>query len=137
LGIIKKEHGQNFMSTLKGAIIMSKKWLLTLSGSLLAAMIVTGCADDQDPAPPEDTNEQLPDENGDSPVDENLDENMDPEGAEGPEEGANDGTNEGAENEELMEEEGTADPENGTTDGGNNEGIDEGMTNPEDENKKE
>jgi hypothetical protein len=103
---------------------MSKKWLLTLSGSLLAAMIVTGCADDEDPAPPEETNDQLPDENGGSPVDENLDENMDPQG-----------TEEGAEDEELMEEEGTEDPQNGTTEEGNNAGTKEGTMDPQDENK--
>jgi hypothetical protein len=32
---------------------MNKKWLLKLSGSLLAVFLITGCAtDDQDPAPP-------------------------------------------------------------------------------------
>jgi hypothetical protein len=104
----------------KGAIIMNKKWLMALSGPLLAAIIVTGCADDQDPAPPEDTNEQLPDENGESPVDENLDENMDPQGN-------------GEDAGELMEEEGT---EEGTT----KEGTDKGTTeegNAEGENVKE
>jgi PBP1b-binding outer membrane lipoprotein LpoB len=64
--------------TLKGAIIMSKKWLLTsLSGTLLSAMIVTGCADDQDPAPPTDTNQEDPTENnGSQEVDEHNDESM-------------------------------------------------------------
>ncbi|WP_338788091.1 hypothetical protein [Metabacillus sp. FJAT-53654] len=92
---------------------MTKKWLMALSGPLLAAIIVTGCADDQDPAPPEDTNEQLPDENGESPVDENLDENMDPQG-----------TGEDNGNGELMEEEGTEEgnTEEGTTEEGNTEG---------------
>jgi hypothetical protein len=108
---------------MKGAIIMTKKWLLTLAGSLLAAMIVTGCADDGDPAPQEETDDQLPDENGGSPVDENLDENMDPQGTE-------EGMEDGNENDELMEEEGTEDPQNGTTEEGNNAGTEEGAEEP-------
>jgi hypothetical protein len=89
---------------------MSKKWLLTLSGSLLAAIIVTGCADDQDPAPPEDTIEE-------NPAEENLDEEgqdggmMDDQGTEEgtPEDGTNEGTEEGAGTD------GTEGAENGTT----------------------
>lgn len=83
---------------------MSKKWFLTLSGSLLAAMIVTGCAaDDQDPAPPEDTMEETPGEE--------LEQEM--------EEGANEG--------EDMLEEGTNEGENMLEEGGENiqEGMDE------------
>lgn len=41
---------------MKGENSMSKKWLLMIVGSLLAAMLVTGCAtnDDPDPAPQEE-----------------------------------------------------------------------------------
>lgn len=120
--------------TLKGAIIMSNKWLLTLAGSLLAGVIVTGCADDQDPAPPEETNDQLPDENGGSPVDENLDENMDPQGTE---EGTEDDElvdEDNADNDDLTEEEGTEDPQ-GTKEEGNNTGTQEGTEDPQEENK--
>ncbi|HZH59099.1 MAG TPA: hypothetical protein VEY70_05935 [Metabacillus sp.] len=85
---------------------MRKKWLLTLSGSLLAAMLVTGCAaDDEDPAPPEDTNE-----NG--PVEEGLEE-----GGDVIEEGVNEGENmleEGAnEGEDMLEEGNVNEDQNG------------------------
>jgi hypothetical protein len=124
------QYKQGTLSKMKGATMMTKNWLLTLVGSLLAAMIVTGCADDQDPAPPETNEEQPAEENGDAGVDENAE------------------TEEGTENDNLLEdelneegvengeEEGTPDPNNGTTEEGNNEGIDEGTNNTEDEKNK-
>lgn len=82
--------------------MMRKKWLLTLSGSLLAAMLVTGCAvDDEDPAPPEDTTEN-------DPVEENVEEGLE-EGGDVIEEGVEEGGDmleEGAEEGEEMLEEG-------------------------------
>jgi hypothetical protein len=96
LGNINKGIAIFLCSTLKGGIIMSGKWLLTLLGSLLAAMIVTGCADDQDPAPPTITNQEDPTENnGSQEIDEHSDENMD----------------NGTESEELLEEEGVNRPD--------------------------
>jgi len=108
---------------------MRKKWLLTLSGSLLAAMIVTGCtADDEDPAPPENNPTE---ENGEMDTEqpledagENVEEGLE-EGGDMMEEGANEGEN--------MLEEGT-DEANDMMEEGNNEGTQEG-NNKEDENK--
>ncbi|MBU7594402.1 hypothetical protein [Metabacillus halosaccharovorans] len=109
---------------------MKKNWLLTLSGSLLAAMLVTGCAaDDQDPAPPEETNENnTVDENveeganeGQDAVEEGANEGQDAveegvnEGQDAVEEGAEKGENmleEGAEETEQMMEEGNVDDNN-------------------------
>lgn len=103
---------------------MSKKWFLTLSGSLLAAMIVTGCAaDDQDPAPPEDTMEETPGEELEQEMEEGMNEGEDmlEEGGENVEEGMDetgDMLEEGAENVEegtgtdLTEENGDVDEEN-------------------------
>ncbi|MRX73014.1 hypothetical protein GJU40_12770 [Bacillus lacus] len=58
---------------------MSKKWTLKLTGSVLAAMLVAGCANDQDPAPPEDNNnmeqETPPADDGGMPGTENDMEN--------------------------------------------------------------
>ncbi|MGM0875064.1 MAG: hypothetical protein ACQEWV_09710 [Bacillota bacterium] len=103
---------------------MSKKWLLTLTGSLLAAIIVTGCADDQDPAPPGDTIEENPTEDNGGTEEGTNGGLMDDEGTEegtdgglmddeGTEEGTNGGTNEGTE--EGAGTDGTEGAENGTT----------------------
>ncbi len=46
---------------------MNKKWVKLLTGTILAAFLLTGCADDQDPAPPVTEDEDLMTE---EPVDE-------------------------------------------------------------------
>jgi PBP1b-binding outer membrane lipoprotein LpoB len=54
---------------------MNKKWILKISGSLLAAMLIAGCADDQDPAPPEDNmEEETPEET--PPVEDETEQDM-------------------------------------------------------------
>jgi hypothetical protein len=48
---------------------MNKKWWLKLSGALLTAMLITGCADDEDAPPGEDQNvENRMDEGTDNDV---------------------------------------------------------------------
>jgi hypothetical protein len=37
---------------MKGRTDMNKKWLMIFTSSILAAFLLAGCADDQDPAPP-------------------------------------------------------------------------------------
>lgn len=104
---------------------MNKKWLLTLSGSLLAAMIVTGCADDQDPAPPEDNMEEVPpaEENGDTGN--GTENNMEDEIEQDMEQGKNE-TEEGMNDAGEEMEEGMNEAE---------EGMDEGLK--DEEEKKE
>ncbi|WP_066174942.1 hypothetical protein [Bacillus marinisedimentorum] len=78
---------------------MEKKWLLRISASLLAAMLITGCADNADPAEEENggTEEQAPE-----------DDTMD-EGTDATEEGTGVGTDEGNGDEgaDMQEGEGT------------------------------
>ena len=60
--------GQLYLLTFERRVYMSKKWYATFAGSLLAAMLITGCAaDDQDP-PPDDTQleNDVEDEMGDT-----------------------------------------------------------------------
>jgi hypothetical protein len=118
---------------------MNKKWLLKLSGSLLAVLLITGCAtDDQDPAPP-GTEQDGTEDQGDLGTDE-----MTPEGdVTTPADETTPGTTEEGEGTPGEADEGiTEDPEQnmgegqGTNGGTENGGTGTGTENGEDEENK-